>query len=115
MHTEVSHKTTDVAVVIYVDGDLTTNSSPDVEAEVSAILSQNPSNVLINVEKVNFIASTGLRVILALGKKLSSEGFKLVVCSMNPSTKSVFEMSGFTKLFPVFDGEIEALASFETS
>jgi anti-anti-sigma factor len=111
MHTEVTHRTTDTAVVIYVDGDLTTNTSPDVEAEVLDLIAGQAKHVIINVEKVNFIASTGLRVILALGKKLSGQGLKLMVCSMNSSTKSVFEMSGFARLFPTFASEEEALTN----
>ena len=111
MHMEVTSKSVDKAIVIYVDGDLTTNSSPDVEAEINAILEEAVTNVVINVEKVNFIASTGLRIILKLGKRLNGEGLKLVVCSMNATTKSVFEMSGFSKLFPIFETEDEALES----
>ncbi len=108
---EVTSKSSENAIIIYVDGDLTTNSSPEVEAEINEILEEAANNVVINVERVNFIASTGLRIILALGKRLDGEGLKLSVCSMNPSTKSVFEMSGFSKLFPIFDTEEDALQS----
>ncbi len=111
MHLEVTSKTLDKAIVIYVDGDLTTNSSPEVEAEINEILEGTANNVVINAEKVNFIASTGLRVILKLGKGLSGKSLKLVVCSMNSTTKSVFEMSGFTKLFAIFETEEKALES----
>ena len=109
MHTEVTRRATDIALVIYVDGDLTTNTSPEVETEILDLIKNEGKHVVINVEKVNFIASTGLRVILALGKRLSGQGLKLCVCSMNPSTKSVFEMSGFTRIFPTFANEEEAL------
>lgn len=109
MHTEVTHRTTDAAMVIYVDGDLTTNTSPEVEAEILEFLEGEAKHVVINVERVNFIASTGLRIILSLGKKLNGQGLKLTVCSMNPSTQSVFDMSGFTKLFPAYSSEEEAL------
>ncbi len=111
MHMEVTSKSSENAIVIYVDGDLTTNSSPEVEAEIKEILEGTATNVIMNVERVNFIASTGLRIILALGKRLNEDDLKLVVCSMNASTKSVFEMSGFSKLFPVFETEEEALES----
>ncbi len=111
MHMEISSKSTDKAIVIYVDGDLTTASSPEVEAEIKQILEGTATNVIINVERVDFIASTGLRIILVLGKRLSGDGLKLIVCSMNATTKSVFEMSGFTKLFPTFETEEEALES----
>ena len=112
MHMEVTSKKAENATVIYIDGDLTTGSSPDAESEINEILGEDLTNVVINVEKVDFIASTGLRIILALGKRLNGTGKKLSVCSMNATTKSVFEMSGFTKLFPVFDSEEEALASY---
>ena len=108
---EVIGKKLDNATVIYIDGDLTTTSSPDAETGIEDILGDNPTNVVINVEKVEFIASTGLRIILALGKRLNGDGKKLSVCSMNRTTKSVFEMSGFNKLFPIFDTEQEALDS----
>ena len=111
MHIEVTSKSLDKATVIYVDGDLTTMSSPDVETEIKGILEGVATNVVINVEKVNFIASTGLRIILALGKRLSGDDLKLIVCSMNTTTKSVFEMSGFSQLFPIFETEEEALES----
>ena len=111
MHMEITSKSTDKAIVIYVDGDLTTASSPGAEAEIKEILEGTTANVVINVELVNFIASTGLRIILALGKRLNGEGLKLIVCSMNVTTKSVFKMSGFSKLFPTFETEEEALES----
>lgn len=111
MHMEVTSKSVDKAIVIYVDGDLTTASSPDAEAEINGILEGTSTNVVINVEKVNFIASTGLRIILVLGKRLKGDDLKLIMCSMNDTTKSVFKISGFAKLFPIFETEEEALES----
>ena len=111
MRMEITSKVVDKAVVIYVDGNLTTTSSSQVEAEISEILEGMNTHVVLNVEKVNFIASTGLRIILVLGKRLNKEGLKLVMCSMNTTTESVFELSGMSKLFPKFETEEEALGS----
>ena len=109
---EITSKATEKAVVVYVDGDLTTAHSPEAGAEIDEILSESTSNVIINVEKVNYIASTGLRIILELGKRLKDEDAELVVCSMNSTTKSVFDMSGFSKIFRIFDNEEDALNGF---
>jgi anti-sigma B factor antagonist len=111
MHMEVTSKSVDKTTVIYVDGDLTTNSSPGAEAEINEILEGTATNVVINFEKVNFVASTGLRIILVLGKRLKGEDLKLIMCSMNDTTKSVFKISGFSNLFPIFETEEEALES----
>ena len=111
MHLEVTSKSSEKIIIIYIDGDLTTNSSPKVEDEIKDILEGTAKNVIINVERVNFIASTGLRIILALGKRLNSKGLKLTVCSMNSNTKSVFNLSGFTKIFPIYGNEEEAFSA----
>ena len=107
---EITNKVKGENIVFYIDGDLTTTSSPDAHSELNEALgSEQFKLVVINVENVNFIASTGLRIILALGKKLIKSDTELAVCSMNKTTKSVFKMSGFTKLFKIFDTEKEAL------
>ena len=107
---EVTNQIKGDAIVFYLNGDLTTTSSPEAQAEINeALESAECKLVVINVENVNFIASTGLRVMLALGKKLKASGTELVVCSANPTNKSVFKMSGFTRIFSIFDTEEEAL------
>ena len=107
---EVTSKTKGEATVIYLNGELTTTNSPETQTEINEVLkSAKCKLVVINVEKVDFIASTGVRIILALGKKLEESGTKLVVCSANPTNKSVFKMAGFSRLFKIFDTEEEAL------
>jgi anti-sigma B factor antagonist len=107
---EVTNKTKGEAIVFYLNGDLTTTNSPEAQTEINEILESTKCKlVVINVQKVNFIASTGLRVILALGKSLKASGTELVVCSMNQTNKSVFKMSGFARIFSIFDTEEEAL------
>jgi anti-sigma B factor antagonist len=107
---EVTSKTKGEAIVFYLNGELTTTNSPEAQTEINEVLeSAKYKLVVINVEKVDFIASTGLRIILALGKKLKESGTELVVCSANPTNKSVFKMAGFSRLFKIFDTEEEAL------
>ena len=107
---EVTSKTKGDAIVFYINGELTTTSSPEAQTEINEVLeSAKCKLVVINVENVDFIASTGLRIILALGKKLEESGTELVVCSANPTNKSVFKMAGFSRLFKIFDTEEEAL------
>ena len=112
MRMEVTSRSADETVIFYIDGDLTTNSSPQAQSEMEVLLEGESKNIIINVEHVDFIASTGLRVILALGKRINADGRKLAICSMNATTKSVFQMSGFSKIFPTFETEEEALSAF---
>ena len=109
---EVTSKTKGDAIVFYIDGELTTTSSPEAQAEINEFLeSAKCKLVVINLENVDFIASTGLRIFLALGKELQASGTELVVCSPNKTNQSVFKMAGFSKLFKIFDSEEKALQS----
>jgi anti-sigma B factor antagonist len=98
--------------VIVIEGKLNTGASPDAEAFINDLIDDGATKVLLNLEELDFISSTGLRVILATGKKLTELGGKLVLCSPNHTVSDVFRMSGFNQMFSVLDKEEEALESF---
>ena len=98
--------------VVDVTGKMTTTTSPEADSYLKELLADGVSQLLLNLEGVDFIASTGLRVILATGKKLMATGGRLALCSLNPTVADVFRLSGFGQMFDVFDTEEEALASF---
>lgn len=98
--------------VIDFFGKMNTSTSPDAEKYVNQLIDQGANNILFNLEELDFISSTGLRVILATGKKLGGSNGKLVICNPNITVKDVLDMSGFSQMFGVFGSEAEALAGF---
>lgn len=101
----------DIKVVV-IEGKLNTGASPDAEDFINELIDDGATKILLNLEDLDFISSTGLRVILATGKKLTGVGGKLVLCSPNQTVSDVFRMSGFLQMFSVLDNEEEALKSF---
>jgi anti-anti-sigma factor len=93
-------------------GKMNTSTSPEAEKYVNKLLDQGASKILLNLEELDFISSTGLRVILATGKKLSTSEGKIVICSPNITVKDVLDMSGFSTMFNVCKTEEEALKIF---
>ena len=98
--------------VVDIEGKLNTGASPEAEAFINDLIDDGATKVLLNLEELDFISSTGLRVILATGKKLSEMGGKLVLCSPNHTVSDVFRMSGFNQMFTVTLSEEDALKSF---
>ena len=92
-------------------GKMNTSTSPEAEKYLNEIVGQGSSNILLNLGELDFI-STGLRVILATGKKVGASGGKLVLCSPNITVNDVLDMSGFSTMFSVFETEDDALESF---
>lgn len=68
-------------------------------------------HVILNLEEVNFMDSSGIGVLLGRYKEIASLGGELVVCSVNSSIKRIFDMSGLFKIIRLAENEQYALDS----
>lgn len=68
-------------------------------------------HVILNLEEVSFMDSSGIGVLLGRYKEIMQLGGELVVCSVNPSIKRIFEMSGMFKIIRLEKDEQFALHS----
>jgi len=98
--------------VLDFSGNLDTNSSPTAERKVNGLLEEGHDKILFNFQNLNFISSSGLRILLATAKKLKMTGGKMVVCSLNETVQEVFDISGFASILSLTSSEEEALTSF---
>jgi anti-sigma B factor antagonist len=98
--------------ILEFEGNLDTNTSPDAEATINELIESGSIMLLANFEKLNFISSAGLRVLLATAKRLRGTGGDLRICALNPTVQEVFDISGFGSILSVYHSESEALSSF---
>ena len=98
--------------IIDIIGGLNTNTSSSVDEELNKIISEGYIYILVNGEKLDFIASSGLRVIMAASNKLRSAKGEIKLCELNSTVKNVFIMSSLEKVFGIFDTEDEAILAF---
>ena len=80
-------------VTLKVDGWLDTQASPELEKAVSE-LESNVESLVLDLEKLEYISSAGLRQIVAAHKKMSG---KLTLRNVQPDIMSVLSMAGFDK------------------
>jgi anti-sigma B factor antagonist len=98
--------------VLDFKGNLDTNTSPAAEQEVNRLIEDGKDKIVFNFKDLNFISSSGLRVLLATAKKLKISGGKMKVCSLNDTVQEVFDISGFASILSLASDENEALAAF---
>lgn len=98
--------------VVELEGNIDTNTSPTVQDHLTVLINGGSSKILINFEKINYISSAGLRVLLATAKKLRANGGDLRLCNLNQGVQDVFEISGFSSILSVHGTEGEALEGF---
>lgn len=97
------------------EGRLDAVTVPALEAVVQAHLAQQHARLVFDLSAVTYMSSSGLRALLRSRRQAQAAGGDLVLCSMHPRVREVFEMIGFTSLFKVFDRVEEAAAALSTS
>ena len=109
---DISVRETDGVSVMDFTGNLDTNTSPAAENEVDQLLEGGSEKILFNFMNLNYISSSGLRILLATAKKMKISGGKMMVCSLNDTVQEVFDISGFASILDLASNEEEALAAF---
>lgn len=99
----------DVAILV-IEGHLDTKTAKQAEDTINATIDGGASKLCVDFDKLEYISSVGLRVLLSTMKKLKKAGGKLHLCGMNPTVKEVFVISGFSSIFSIFDNRAAALA-----
>ena len=65
----------------------------------------------INLSRLDYVSSAGLRVFLVASKRLTPAGGKVVLCSLQEPVKQVFDIVGFYSIFSILNSKDEALNS----
>ncbi len=83
-------------LTLAVGGRLDTNTSPELEAEVTT---EGVSEIVFDFAALEYISSAGLRVLMGAQKALAASGGKARVVNPNAMVKGVFDITGFSDIF----------------
>ena len=95
-----SAKIKDGALVVAVQGRVDSSNADTLEAEIAAHRAAEYTEILLDLEDLEYISSAGLRVILRLRK--DEPTLKLINASSE--VYDIFDMTGFTEMIPVEKG-----------
>jgi anti-anti-sigma factor len=92
-------------------GRLDTFSVPPFEQVLSEHLDAGRSRLIVDLAAVTYVSSSGLRALLSARRRARTAGGDVVLCSMAPRVREIFEMVGFISLFNVYPTAGEAIQS----
>ena len=98
--------------ILYLTGRLDAYAANDVEKKISTVTEKAPVSLVICMEKLEYISSSGLRVLLAALKKARKQQGDIRLTCLQPYVKEVFDVAGFTQLFKMFEKEADAISSY---
>jgi len=99
-------------LVAELSGRLDARPAPDFERDALAAADglERERGMLLDLSRLEYISSAGLRSILLLARRLSGSGGRVVLCGMSGVVKEVFDISGFDSFLAVAVGRDEGLA-----
>ena len=87
------------ALTIALEGRLDTTTAPDLEKEIRTGL-DGVTELTMDLAKLDYISSAGLRVLLAAQKLMAKQGAMKVV-HVNDMVMEVFEVTGFADILTI--------------
>ena len=84
-------------LTVVLEGRLDTTTAPQLEVELKESL-QGISSLVMDMSALEYISSTGLRVLLSAQKIMNNQG-EMKVTGANESIMEIFEVTGFNDIF----------------
>lgn len=98
------------ALLVLPEGQIHSANATSIETELMAQVDKGERKIAMDLSRLEFISSAGLRVLLVLAKRLKQEGGAMVLCAIRPQVREVFEISGFLSILTATDTREDALA-----
>lgn len=93
-----------------IAGNIALDGVSDVKNYIKPFLDdESVKGVVINFEKVNFIDSSGIGLIVSIFKTLQTRQAKLALCNLSKKNTEIFNMTRLDKILNIYDSEAEAL------
>ncbi len=98
-------------VIARLAGRLDSGSAQPAEESFARVIAGGPPHLAIDLSKLDYISSAGLRVLLVVAKKVQQAKGKVVLFGLGPSVREVFSISGFDRIFAIEADAAAAVAA----
>jgi anti-anti-sigma factor len=103
----------DGVTVIALDGDLDSHSAPEVHTGLGELIPAGGA-MLLDLRRLRYMSSAGLRVLLLVYRKARQDGVKLALAAIPEEVRAVMAATGFLDAFTVTEtvtAGVEVLAA----
>jgi anti-sigma B factor antagonist len=95
----IEKKENGAELTLALSGRLDTMTSKQLEGEVP--LFDGKDSVILDFGKLEYVSSAGLRVLLAMQKKMNAQGGSMKLVGVLPEVREIFEMTGFSSILTI--------------
>jgi anti-sigma B factor antagonist len=110
MDLDVDTSTRDSATVLSLRGEIDVYTAPRLRQALIDLIAQDATNIVVDMGSVDFLDSTGLGVLVGGLKRVKAKEGSLKLVVTQDKISKIFEITGLTKVFPIFGTVDEAVA-----
>lgn len=97
--------------IVSASGEIDVATAPPLRDRLQALTTAGQSTVVVDLAGVTFLDSTALGVLVGALKRCRESGGDLPLVIEEPRILKVFEITGLTGVFPIFENVREAVGS----
>ncbi len=101
----------DGAAVLRVTGEIDVATAPRLREHVVTLVAEGETRLVVDLEGVDFIDSTGLGALVGALKRVRTHGGELAIVCTRSRLLKVFEITGLGRVFEVHDTVDAAVAA----
>ena len=95
---------------VCMEGKLDAANAAEAEKSLSEIYDAGMLNLVVDLSNLEYVSSAGMRVLLVLAKKVQQKGGRVSLSNLSAKVREVFDISGFSTIFKIFNSAAEAEA-----
>lgn len=108
---EITEQRQGEVVVLGPVGRINNDTSGEFQTRLLGCLVNPGAAVLVDLTRVEYISSAGLRALMMASKQSKANNGRLAVAGLNPLVKEIFTISRFSYVVTVYETPAEALAA----
>ncbi len=101
--------------VFLPEGRVDTQAATEMDQALQAAMSAGNPNMVVDMSRVDYISSAGLRALAAAQVRSKAEGGDMKLAALNARVTRVFRIIGFDLLMSIHDTPEAAIAEFSAS
>ena len=98
---EITQEQLQSTIVLHVVGAVDSNTAPELQEALMRAAESSSGAVELDLAKVSYMSSAGLRALLLASKALQKRGERLTLLNVPPQILNVLNLTGFTTFIDV--------------
>lgn len=82
-------------------GEVDIFTSPELKNKIFDLIEENKQNIVIDGQRLDYIDSTGLGVLMAIYKKLQENNLNIKIVNLKQNIYKLFDITGLNKIFNI--------------